>query len=129
MPRRSLLTAPPAAALLAVAATAAPASAGSVETGRELFQKQCAVCHAVAPEHHKEGPSLAGFYGRRAGTAPFFTAYKSLKGANFVWDDSSLDAWLADPRGFVGGKDTGMTLKVDDPGQRAALIAYMRTLR
>jgi cytochrome c len=129
MHRRRLTVRPAAALGLAVAATAAPASAASVDAGRELFQKQCAVCHATAPEHHKEGPSLAGFYGRRAGTAPFFGGYKSLKGATFVWDEHTLDAWLADPRGFVAGKDTGMTLKIDDPAQRAALIAYMRTLR
>jgi cytochrome c len=105
------------------------ASAGSVTNGKAIYQKQCLVCHAVEPEFHKEGPSLAGVYGRRAGTAPFFAGYKSLKGADVVWDEVTLDAWLADPRGFAGGRDTGMTLHLDDPAQRADVIAFLKTLR
>ncbi len=134
MPRQSRrlgrLAAGPAAAFgLAVAATVAPARADDAALGAKLFQAQCAVCHTTIPEYHKEGPSLAGVYGRRAGTAPFFAGYKSLKGSTVVWNDHTLDAWLADPRAFGDGKDTKMTVKVDDPAQRAALISYLRTLR
>lgn len=102
---------------------------GSIERGKAVFQNQCAVCHATAPEFHKEGPSLAGVYGRRAGTAPFFAGYKGLRGADFVWDERSLDAWLADPRGFLGGRNTAMTLRLNDADQRADVIAYLKTLR
>jgi cytochrome c len=107
------------------AAQAAPLAA----RGGDIFQRQCAVCHAIQPEFHKEGPSLSGVYGRRAGAAPFFAGYKGLKGADFVWDDPTLDAWLADPRAFLDGRNTGMTLRMDDPAQRADVIAYLKTLR
>lgn len=91
-----------------------------------MFAKQCAVCHTLAPEFHKEGPSLAGFWGRKAGTAPFFGSYQALKGAGFTWNDDSLDAWLLDPRGMTGGKDTKMTVRVTDAADRADLIAYLK---
>src|SRR5512144_607468 len=65
-----------------VAVSAGIGATGSVERGRSVFESQCAVCHATAPEFHKEGPSLAGVYGRRAGTAPFFAGYKALRGAD-----------------------------------------------
>jgi cytochrome c len=107
----------------------AAAMAGDVAAGRAVFQSQCAVCHATEPEFHKEGPSLAGVYGRRAGSAPFFGGYKGLRGADFVWDASTLDAWLADPRAFLGGRNTGMTLHLDDPRQREDVIAFLKTLR
>ena len=107
---------------------ARPAAAAD-EAGRAVFASKCAVCHATEPEFHKEGPSLAGTYGREAGTAPFFPGYRGLKGAEFVWDDQTLDAWLADPRGFLGGKDTSMTLRLPDPAERSAVIAYLKTLR
>ena len=81
------------------------------------------MCHATAPEFHKEGPSLAGVYGRRAGTAPFFAGYEGLRGADFVWDERTLDAWLTDPRGLLDGKNTAMTLRLNDAGQRADVIA------
>ena len=112
-----------------VTATAAANIVGAARNGKVIYDRQCLVCHDTAPEYHKEGPSLAGIYGRQAGAAPFFGKYKALKGANFVWDDETLDRWLADPRGFVNGRDTGMTLRIDDPIQRADLIAYLKTLR
>ena len=116
-------------ACLAGVKVAAGVAAGSAGNGKVLYDKQCLVCHATAPEFHKEGPSLSGVYGRRAGSAPFFGGYKALKSASFVWDTDSLDRWLADPRGFLGGRDTGMTLRIEDPTQRADLIAYLKTLR
>jgi len=115
------------AACVAMSAGIAGA-AGSIERGEAVFENQCAVCHATAPEFHKEGPSLAGVYGRRAGTAPFF-GYKGLRGADFVWDERTLDAWLADPRGLLGGKNTAMTFRLNDADRRADVIAYLKTLR
>lgn len=114
---------------LAVCWSVGAGVAGDVAAGRTIFERQCAVCHTTEPEFHKEGPSLAGVYGRRAGSAPFYGGYKALRGADFVWDARTLDAWLADPRRFVDGKDTRMTLHLDDPRQRQDVIAYLRTLR
>ncbi len=102
-------------------------AAGNLERGKAVFENQCAM--PAAPEFHKEGPSLAGVYGRRAGTAPFFAGYEGLRGADFVWDERTLDAWLTDPRGLLDGKNTAMTLRLNDAGQRADVIAYLKTLR
>jgi cytochrome c len=114
---------------VAVSAAEVAATKGDAGRGQTVFTQQCAVCHAVEQEYHKEGPSLHGVYGRRAGKAPFFPRYKALKNSPVVWDEQSLDAWLADPRGFVGGQDTGMTGRMADAQQRADVIAYLRTLR
>ena len=104
-------------------------AAGNSDRGKAVFDHQCAVCHSTVPEFHKEGPSLAGVYGRRAGKAPFFAGYKGLRGSEIVWDERKLDDWLADPRALLGGKNTAMTLRMDDPGQRADVIAFLKTLR
>ena len=104
-------------------------AAGNSDRGKAVFDHQCAVCHSTVPEFHKEGPSLAGVYGRRAGKAPFFAGYKGLRGSDIVWDERTLDDWLADPRALLNGKNTTMTLRLDDPGQRADVIAFLKTLR
>jgi cytochrome c len=116
--------------LPALIAAALPAGAtATAADGRAVYERHCLVCHATQAEFHKEGPSLAGVYGRRAGTAPFFAQYRGLRGADFAWTEATLDAWLADPRGFLAGRDTTMTFRLADPAERAAVIQYMKTLR
>lgn len=124
----ALLVAGMVAAVLAGTAGGAPIN-GDAARGKQLFERECAVCHTVVPGFHKEGPSLYGIYGRRAGSAAVFTRYKGLKRADFAWSDEALDRWLADPRAFLGGGDTAMILKVGNPRERADIIAYLRTLR
>jgi cytochrome c len=130
MTRRTSL---PAFGLLAAAglmplAPAAALAAGDTAHGQQIYDKQCLVCHSLEPEFHKEGPSLYKIWGKRAGTVPFFGQYKALKGATFVWDEKNLDAWLADPKALVSGKDTGMTFRLVDPVERAHVIAFLKTL-
>lgn len=107
---------------------AAATVGGDAGRGKALYDKHCAVCHSLIPEYHKEGPSLYGIYGRKAGSVPFYPGYKALRGSALVWDDQSLDKWLADPKAFGRG-DTKMTLTIDDAQNRADIIAFLRIAR
>ena len=74
------------------------------------------------------GPSLAGIWGRKAGTVEGFTRYsKAIKEAGIIWDEHSLDAWLANPRTFI--PNNRMTFRgLPDETQRRDLIAYLRSV-
>lgn len=115
-----------AAAVFALACVRPALAGGDADRGKELFEENCAVCHTMTPGYNKEGPSLAGIYGKHAGTVPLFTHYLGLKGVDVVWTDETLDAWLTDPRAFLGGRDTRMTFKLTDPTARADVIAYLK---
>ncbi len=118
--------------LLSALALATPASAaGDAAKGKKAFNK-CKACHTVKAGKHKTGPSLAGVVGRKAGTADGFTRYKGLKGADWTWDDATLDAYLNDPKKFTKaktGKNSAMVVKTRKKSTRADLIAYLKTLK
>ncbi len=106
-------------------------AAGDVAKGKKAFGK-CKACHAVQAGKNKIGPYLAGVMGRQAGTARGYKKYKGLKGADWAWDDASMDAYLTDPKKLTKektGKKSAMNLKTKNKKQRANLIAYLKTLK
>jgi len=92
--------------------------------GAKLFKKHCKKCHSTEAGKHGIGPSLAGIVGQKAGQQDF-KKYKGLKGADIVWDDANIDAYITDPKKFLGKKTT-MVVKVKKAAERAAIIEYMK---
>ena len=50
------------------------ATDASAARGQRVFGA-CAACHSLQPEQNMTGPSLAGLWGRKAGTLPSFDRY------------------------------------------------------
>jgi cytochrome c len=103
----------------------ASADAGA---GREAAGA-CAVCHELTkhPEQTRQGPPLWGVVGRAKAGFPGFEYSESLRALGGRWSDEDLNSYIANPRGFVPG--TKMEFRgVREPRQRAALIAYLRSL-
>ena len=70
----------------------------------EVLGFACAACHRFrADEGTLIGPHLHGVFGRSAGTVPGFAYSPALTRSGLVWTPRSLEAWLADPAGFVAG--------------------------
>jgi cytochrome c len=87
---------------------------------------QCEVCHSV-DGINGTGPTLKGVVGRQAGTVPGFRYSRAMKSAGITWDEKSLDRYLADPQEFVPGNVMPFS-GIADSAQRAALIAYLKTI-
>jgi len=100
------------------------ASVKDPDRGREAFEKRCTGCHAL--DSVKIGPPLRGVYGRAAGKKPQFTYSDGLKNASFDWDESTLDRWLSDTESVI--PDNDMTFRLNDPAERANIIAYLKQL-
>lgn len=112
---------------IAGACSLAPSShaAGDVERGAQAA-RSCMACHSFAPGQHMSGPSLAGVWGRKAGTAAGFGRYSdALKRSGKVWDEQALDAWLKNPSASIPGN--AMVFDgIADARTRADLLAYLQ---
>jgi cytochrome c len=106
------------------ASIALAASAKDAVRGRDTFEKRCTGCHAL--DKIKVGPPLRGVYGRNAGKDPQFTYSDAVKAASVTWDETTLDRWLTDTETVIPGND--MTFRLNDPADRANIIAYLRQL-
>lgn len=96
-------------------------AAGDPKAGEALYAR-CLACHALA--YDRVGPRHCGVIGRRAGAVPGFEYSPAMKRSKLVWSARTLDRFLADPLKTVPG--TTMTYAgVDDPRERADLIAYL----
>jgi cytochrome c len=107
---------PPAAADV----TSAALLPGDPERGRAVFEKRCTGCHSL--ERNIEGPRLGGVYGRPTGAIQGFPYSAALRNVHGVWNEQSLDKWLADPDSFVSGSN--MDFRVPKPQERQDLIAF-----
>jgi cytochrome c len=95
---------------------------GDALRGKDIFERRCTGCHAM--EQNREGPRLRGVFGRTSGTAPGFDYSPALVKAHIVWNEMTLERWLADPDALVPGNN--MEFHVAKPQERADLIRFLR---
>lgn len=108
-------------------ATATTAAATSAAPTEPAAFAQCKACHSVEPGKHGIGPSLAGIWGDKAAAVPGFEFSEAMKESGLVWNQSTLDKYLADPRGVVPG--TKMAFGgVKDAAKRQDIIDYLKAL-
>ncbi len=101
------------------------AGTAQAQDGAQIFKARCQMCHAITPDG-KAGamaPNLRGVVGRKAGSGNFAGYSPALKAFGKVWTAPNLEGFLAAPGKLVPG--TRMMIALPDPGERAAVIAYL----
>jgi len=110
--------------LLPNAAVTEVGPSANAASGKVLFEKRCTGCHSL--DKNKEGPRLAGVYGRKAGSVTDFSYSAELKAAKITWDGPMLDRWLTNPDEVV--RDNDMAFHVSNPQERADIIEFLRVV-
>jgi cytochrome c len=95
---------------------------GDSARGKIVFEKRCTGCHAM--DGDREGPRLAGVFGRKAGSVAGFDYSPGLKSSGITWNEATLYQWLTYPDMVV--PDTKMDFHVPKAQERADLIAYFK---
>lgn len=98
--------------------------APNAKLGATLFASECSSCHAL--DTAKAGPPLAGVIGRPAGSVSGYPYSFALAQSGLIWNEATLDHWLAGPQTLVPG--ALMPMSVSDAAARRDIIAYLKTL-
>lgn len=107
---------------LMVGATSVRAE-GDADAGKKIYNK-CKACHALEAGKNRVGPSLHGIVGREAGTVGEFKYSDAMKESGIAWTAEEIDAYLADPKGFIPGNKMAFPgLKKEQ--DRADVIAFI----
>ncbi|HRI80872.1 MAG TPA: c-type cytochrome [Opitutaceae bacterium] len=117
----------PLAVLLLAASLPANTPDPGLAARGELHYSACAACHDPGGTTAL-GPDLRGVFGRRAATAPGFRYSGALRRSGIVWDQATLDRFIADPQTAVPG-NTMPYPGLPDSDQRRELLAYLKTLQ
>lgn len=103
------------------------ANAADVEKGKKVFNK-CKACHTLAAGKHRIGPSLAGVFGRKAGTVDKYNFSKAMTAAGeggLVWSEKTLSEYLVKPRDYIKGNK--MTFAgLNKPSDIEDLVAFLK---
>ncbi len=91
--------------------------------------KECRRCHQVGlGAENRIGPHLNDVFGRAAGSLSGFRYSRSMRTAGengLVWDEQTLDAFLADPGSFVPRTRMNV-VGIPDGDTRALIMALLR---
>lgn len=88
----------------------------------EMIYKRCQGCHSI--EVDRIGPRHAGLFGRQAGSLPDFSYSDAMKNSGVVWEEKTLDQFLAAPRMFIPGNKMPFA-GIKNDRERADLIAWL----
>ena len=89
----------------------------------EAIYGRCLACHAL--DRNRTGPKHCGLFGRRAGSVADFNYSPAMRRSNIVWNEKTLDRFLANPLKAVPGTAMGYA-GVTDSQERADLIAWLK---
>lgn len=110
-----------------------PSTDPQVYAGQDIYKKKCYVCHDVRRERiNRAGPTLYGVLNRKAAGAIGFHYTDAMKIAaedGLVWDEATLDAYLANPQAVIPGTAMVKEAALPNKTERQAVISYLKSLK
>jgi cytochrome c len=102
-------------------------STGGSGSDKAAFNNHCRTCHSPREGDNRLGPSLGNIVGAKAGTQPGYANYSAaMKSSGIVWDETTLDKFIADPDAVIPNNNMKPFKGVTDPAVRKRIIEAMR---
>lgn len=120
--------------LILCAAGAFPAGAGvgpspgggDASEGQIEFNNYCRTCHTVNEGDNRLGPSLHNIFGAPAGQVEGFGNYSGGLTSDIVWDEATLDQFIANPQSIASNTTMTPFAGVEDSETRKKIIDYLK---
>ena len=99
----------------------------AMSNGERQFARKCSICHSLTEDGmRRAGPTLAGLFGRKAGTLEGYLYSDTVATADIIWSDETIDLLFdLGPDHYIPGSKMPMQ-RITNPADRADLIAYLR---
>ena len=108
-----------------VAVASETAAVADTDPGSRLF-RACKACHGLnAADTHLAGPTLAGIFGRRIGTAPGYAYSQALTRMDIVWQaDTLARLFEVGPNAYLPGTKMPEQ-RITNPDDRRVLFEWL----
>jgi cytochrome c len=95
--------------------------------GERQFARKCSICHSLTDDGmRRAGPSLAGLFGRRAGTLDGYNYSDAVADSDVIWTEDTIDQLFdLGPERYLPGTKMPMQ-RIVKPADRADLIEFLR---
>ena len=101
-------------------------AAAQDDAGQLMFNNACRTCHVVKQGDNRLGPNLYRIIGRLAGSVDSYGYSSALDNADFVWDEQTLDRFIANPEQVVPGNNMKPFGGISSKEDRAKIIGFLR---
>lgn len=100
---------------------------GEMTNGERQYRRKCSICHSLADDGvRRAGPTLAGVFGRRAGSVAGYSYSSTVQNLGFDWNAETIDRLFdLGPDHFIPGSKMPMQ-RIVRPEDRRDLIEYLR---
>jgi cytochrome c len=105
------------------------AQAAEPASEQQAFNNACRTCHLTREGDNRLGPNLYKIVGRKAGSLPDYNYSSAMKDADFVWDESKLDRFIANPDEVVPGNNMKPYGGLSSGDDRKKIIAFLTQSR
>ena len=123
-----LLTIALSTVVAASTAVAATTSAAKSNDGEVKFNNHCRTCHSLKEGDNRMGPSLHEIFGAKAGAAAEYPNYsQGLKSSGIVWDEKTLDQFIADPDSVIPNNNMKPYKGVPDKTVREQIVTFLKS--
>src|SRR5262245_47250609 len=99
----------------------------SVSEGQTTFNNHCRTCHSMKAGDNRQGPSLHGVFGAKAGHAPGYRYSSALAGSGLTWDAATLDKFIASPDSVVSNTNMKPYTGLTDAAVRKTIVEFLKS--